>query len=94
MRKIFTFALILFSYNILLFFIPMLIFLISLSCANESLLDKLPWIYSLFIILSPIAYNYFRISYHKKYFHSLWLVSPNHYEFNWLLPVFIALFAI
>lgn len=54
MQKILLFTFIIFSYNILLLILPLLIFITSLSFANQILLNIIPWIYSPFVLLSPL----------------------------------------
>ena len=54
MRKILYHTLVIFLYNTLLLIIPIFIFLVSLSWANKILFDKLPLIFSLLVVFSPI----------------------------------------
>jgi hypothetical protein len=54
MRKIFLFTLTVFLYNFFLLVLPILIFIISLSFTGKGLLNIFPWIYSPFVLISPI----------------------------------------
>jgi hypothetical protein len=54
MRKILHFTFIIFNYSLFLLILPMLLFLISLNFSDQTFLGVLPWIYSPFLLLSPL----------------------------------------
>jgi hypothetical protein len=80
MRKTLFYTFLIFFYHILVIFLPILLFMVSLSLANRFLLQILPWLYSLFMLLSPLIIIYL----------GYLAVRDKKSTFGWLIPIFIS----